>query len=133
MEYTTNASSTDMLQSGQPEELDLLILGGGTGSTIAARTFAGQGKRVAVIDRKYIGGLSEPLVHRRCPDRAIRQSDRRLGRNDQTDADNVSIREVFRDKLFPGQIPPTPVTGVTPEGNRFSLETRAHHHPSRPQ
>ncbi|MGB7496639.1 MAG: FAD-dependent oxidoreductase [Candidatus Acidiferrum sp.] len=33
-----------------------MILGGGTGSTIAAWTFAGEGKRVAVVDRKYIGG-----------------------------------------------------------------------------
>jgi pyruvate/2-oxoglutarate dehydrogenase complex dihydrolipoamide dehydrogenase (E3) component len=40
----------------RPEEYDLVILGGGTGSTIAAWTFAGEGKRVAVIDRKYIGG-----------------------------------------------------------------------------
>jgi pyruvate/2-oxoglutarate dehydrogenase complex dihydrolipoamide dehydrogenase (E3) component len=40
----------------QPEEVDLVILGGGTGSTIAAWTFAGQGQRVAVIERKYIGG-----------------------------------------------------------------------------
>jgi pyruvate/2-oxoglutarate dehydrogenase complex dihydrolipoamide dehydrogenase (E3) component len=39
-----------------PEEFDLVILGGGTGSTIAAWTFAGQGRRVAVIDRRYIGG-----------------------------------------------------------------------------
>jgi pyruvate/2-oxoglutarate dehydrogenase complex dihydrolipoamide dehydrogenase (E3) component len=38
------------------EEYDLVILGGGTGSTIAAWTFAAEGKRVAVIDRKYIGG-----------------------------------------------------------------------------
>jgi len=38
------------------EEYDLVILGGGTGSTIAAWTFAGEGKRVAVVDRKYIGG-----------------------------------------------------------------------------
>ncbi|HEX3106642.1 MAG TPA: FAD-dependent oxidoreductase [Terriglobales bacterium] len=38
------------------EEFDLVILGGGTGSTVAAWTFAGEGKRVAVIDRKYIGG-----------------------------------------------------------------------------
>jgi pyruvate/2-oxoglutarate dehydrogenase complex dihydrolipoamide dehydrogenase (E3) component len=38
------------------EEFDVVILGGGTGSTIAAWTFAGEGKRVAVIDRKYIGG-----------------------------------------------------------------------------
>ncbi|HEY5253201.1 MAG TPA: FAD-dependent oxidoreductase [Acidobacteriaceae bacterium] len=28
----------------------------GTGSTLAAWTFAGEGKRVAVVDRKYIGG-----------------------------------------------------------------------------
>jgi len=40
----------------EPEEYDLVILGGGTGSTVAAWTFAGQGQRVAVIDRKYIGG-----------------------------------------------------------------------------
>jgi len=33
-----------------------VILGGGTGSTIAAWTFAGEGQRVAIIDRKYIGG-----------------------------------------------------------------------------
>jgi pyruvate/2-oxoglutarate dehydrogenase complex dihydrolipoamide dehydrogenase (E3) component len=38
------------------EEYDLVILGGGTGSTIAAWTFSGQGQRVAVIERKYIGG-----------------------------------------------------------------------------
>ena len=38
------------------ENYDLVILGGGTGSTIAAWTFASQGQRVAVIERKYIGG-----------------------------------------------------------------------------
>jgi len=43
-------------QNDKVEEYDLVILGGGTGSTIAAWTFAGQGQRVAVIDRKYIGG-----------------------------------------------------------------------------
>jgi pyruvate/2-oxoglutarate dehydrogenase complex dihydrolipoamide dehydrogenase (E3) component len=40
----------------QAEEYDLVILGSGTGGTIAAWTFAGQGQRVAVIERKYIGG-----------------------------------------------------------------------------
>src|ERR1700676_2988697 len=40
----------------QPEEFDLVILGGGTGSTIAAWTFAGEGRQVAVVERKYIGG-----------------------------------------------------------------------------
>ena len=38
-----------------------MILGGGTGSTIAAWTFAGQGQHIAVIDRKYIGG-SRPNI-----------------------------------------------------------------------
>ena len=34
----------------------------------------------------------------------------------------VSIREVFWDKLWPGQIPPSPVTAVTVPNNRFTLE-----------
>ena len=38
------------------EEYDLVILGGGTGSIIAAWTFAGKGQQVAVVDRKFIGG-----------------------------------------------------------------------------
>ena len=38
------------------EEYDLVILGGGTGSTLAAWTFAAEGQRVAVIERRYIGG-----------------------------------------------------------------------------
>src|SRR5215475_2285308 len=38
------------------QDYDFVILGGGTGSTIAAWTFAAEGKRVAVIERKYIGG-----------------------------------------------------------------------------
>jgi pyruvate/2-oxoglutarate dehydrogenase complex dihydrolipoamide dehydrogenase (E3) component len=49
-------SSALSLSKTDPEEFDLVILGGGTGSTIAAWTFAKQGQRVAVIDRKYIGG-----------------------------------------------------------------------------
>jgi pyruvate/2-oxoglutarate dehydrogenase complex dihydrolipoamide dehydrogenase (E3) component len=46
----------EVLKKTQPEEFDLVILGGGTGSTVAAWTFAAEGKRVAVVDRKYIGG-----------------------------------------------------------------------------
>ena len=38
------------------EEYDLVILGGGTGSTVAAWTFAAEGQRVVVIERRYIGG-----------------------------------------------------------------------------
>jgi ribulose 1,5-bisphosphate synthetase/thiazole synthase len=40
----------------EAEEFDLVILGGGTGSTIAAWTFADEGKQVAVVERKYMGG-----------------------------------------------------------------------------
>src|SRR5258708_35816036 len=56
MKSTESTSSASTLTKTRPEEFDLLILGGGTGSTIAAWTFAGEGKRVAVVDRKYIGG-----------------------------------------------------------------------------
>jgi pyruvate/2-oxoglutarate dehydrogenase complex dihydrolipoamide dehydrogenase (E3) component len=56
MKRTETSPSAPVLKKSQPEEFDLVILGGGTGSTIAAWTFAGEGKRVAVIDRKYVGG-----------------------------------------------------------------------------
>lgn len=45
-----------MAFQAQPEEYDLLILGSGAGSKLLAWTFAGQGQRVAVIERKYVGG-----------------------------------------------------------------------------
>jgi pyruvate/2-oxoglutarate dehydrogenase complex dihydrolipoamide dehydrogenase (E3) component len=41
---------------GQPEEYDLLILGSGAGAKLLAWTFAGEGQRVAVVERKYVGG-----------------------------------------------------------------------------
>src|SRR6266581_5115632 len=56
MKSTENSPSAHVLKKSQPEEFDLVILGGGTGSTVAAWTFAGEGKRIAVVDRKYIGG-----------------------------------------------------------------------------
>src|ERR1700723_834827 len=56
MNSTKNASPAQAGKNTQPEEFDLVILGGGTGSTVAAWTFAGEGKQVAVVDRKYIGG-----------------------------------------------------------------------------
>ena len=56
MNNTKNSSSVPLAKESQVEDFDLLILGGGTGSTVAAWTFAGEGKRVAVVDRKYIGG-----------------------------------------------------------------------------
>ena len=56
MKTLENTSSIPSPRKSTPEEFDLVILGGGTGSTIAAWTFAGRGQRVAVIERKYIGG-----------------------------------------------------------------------------
>ena len=40
----------------QSEVYDLLILGSGAGAKLLAWTFAGKGQRVAVIERKYVGG-----------------------------------------------------------------------------
>src|SRR2546421_12920159 len=56
MKRTESTLSAQVLKKTQPEEFDLVILGGGTGSTIAAWTFGGEGKHVAVVERKYIGG-----------------------------------------------------------------------------
>jgi hypothetical protein len=44
-----SSSAGQIFKKTQPEEFDLVILGDGTGSTIAARTFAGEDKRVAVL------------------------------------------------------------------------------------
>src|SRR6266478_7418787 len=55
-QMAVRGEKTQSPNGSKPEEFDLLILGGGTGSTIAAWIFAAQGQRVAVIDRKYIGG-----------------------------------------------------------------------------
>jgi pyruvate/2-oxoglutarate dehydrogenase complex dihydrolipoamide dehydrogenase (E3) component len=56
MKSTETSPSAHVLNESQPEEFDLVILGGGTGSTLAAWRFADEGKRVAVVDRKYVGG-----------------------------------------------------------------------------
>ena len=53
MNNTENNSSLPPVNKSQVEDFDLVILEGGTGSPIAAWTFAGEGKRVAVVERKY--------------------------------------------------------------------------------
>src|SRR3954471_6918302 len=40
----------------QPQEYDLLVLGSGEAGKYLAWTLASQGKRTAVIERRYIGG-----------------------------------------------------------------------------
>src|SRR6266404_5641503 len=62
MKTQENASSIPSPRKTSPEEYDLVILGGGTGGTIAAWTFAGQGQRVAVIERKYVGGSCQNIA-----------------------------------------------------------------------
>jgi pyruvate/2-oxoglutarate dehydrogenase complex dihydrolipoamide dehydrogenase (E3) component len=72
MNRMESTSAAHLVKMTQPEEFDLVILGGGTGSTVAAWTFAGEGNRVAVVDRKYIGGScpnvaclpSKNIIHR---------------------------------------------------------------------
>jgi pyruvate/2-oxoglutarate dehydrogenase complex dihydrolipoamide dehydrogenase (E3) component len=46
------------------EKYDLVVLGSGTGSKVAAWTTAEQGKRVALIERKYIGGSCHNIACR---------------------------------------------------------------------
>jgi pyruvate/2-oxoglutarate dehydrogenase complex dihydrolipoamide dehydrogenase (E3) component len=53
---TSERKSSANVSETQPEEFDIVILGGGTGATLASWTLAAEGKRVAIIDRKYIGG-----------------------------------------------------------------------------
>jgi pyruvate/2-oxoglutarate dehydrogenase complex dihydrolipoamide dehydrogenase (E3) component len=48
--------SAQLPKKTDPEEYDLVVLGSGTGSKVAAWTTAEQGRRVALIERKYIGG-----------------------------------------------------------------------------
>jgi hypothetical protein len=58
----TKRSSARSQKKAQPEVFDLVFLGGRTGSTIAAWTWAKEGKRVAVVERKYLGGSCSPTL-----------------------------------------------------------------------
>lgn len=44
------------LTTSQPEEFDIVILGSGQAGSFIAWTMAGKGKRVVVIERKWVGG-----------------------------------------------------------------------------
>jgi pyruvate/2-oxoglutarate dehydrogenase complex dihydrolipoamide dehydrogenase (E3) component len=50
MSITQSSGRTD------PEEYDLVIIGSGVGSKLAAWTFGGMGQSVAVVEKKYVGG-----------------------------------------------------------------------------
>jgi pyruvate/2-oxoglutarate dehydrogenase complex dihydrolipoamide dehydrogenase (E3) component len=49
-------SNMAMNQMNAPEKYDVLVFGGGTAGKLAAWTMAKEGRRTAVIDRKFIGG-----------------------------------------------------------------------------
>src|SRR5215510_9688429 len=51
-----DVGSAQLPKKTDMEEFDLVVLGSGTGAKVAAWTTAEQGKRVALIERKYIGG-----------------------------------------------------------------------------
>ncbi len=51
-----NATTPANIQSITPEEYDLVVIGSGEGSKFLAWTLARQGQRVAMIERKWIGG-----------------------------------------------------------------------------
>jgi pyruvate/2-oxoglutarate dehydrogenase complex dihydrolipoamide dehydrogenase (E3) component len=51
-----NVSSAQLPKKADLEEYDLVVLGSGAGSKLTAWTLAEQGQRVAVIERRYIGG-----------------------------------------------------------------------------
>src|ERR1700758_2201367 len=101
MNTTEGVSSARLHKKTDPEECDLVILGGGTGSTIAAWTFANEGKRVALIDRKYIGGAcpniaclpSKNIIHSaRVASYVRRSAEFGISRNDFT-VDMTLVRD----------------------------------------
>src|SRR5260370_12910440 len=62
MSTMQNTTANEPRRKAKPEEYDLVILGGGTGGNIAAWNFAGQSQRVAVIERKYVGGSCQNIA-----------------------------------------------------------------------
>ena len=63
-----------MESQAQIEEYDLITLGSGAGSKLLAWTFAGSGKKVAVVERRYVRG--HVPMPRACLDCCVRQSAR---------------------------------------------------------
>ena len=101
MKRIESTSSAQILKKTEPEEFDIVILGGGTGATLAAWTFAGEGKRVAIIDRKYIGGScpniaclpSKNIIHSAKVAWYVRHSDEFGIARDSFRVDMAGVRE----------------------------------------
>src|ERR1700740_3012901 len=96
-----NVSSAQLPKKADPEEYDLVIFGGGTGSTLAAWTFAAQGQRVAVIDRKYVGGScpniaclpSKNIIHSAKVASYVRRSEEFGIARDSVTVDMLAVRD----------------------------------------
>jgi pyruvate/2-oxoglutarate dehydrogenase complex dihydrolipoamide dehydrogenase (E3) component len=56
MPNAENSSLSSSTSKASPEEYDLVLLGSGSGGKLIAWTFASKGQRVAMIERKYVGG-----------------------------------------------------------------------------
>jgi pyruvate/2-oxoglutarate dehydrogenase complex dihydrolipoamide dehydrogenase (E3) component len=56
MDSKEGISSEESSNGVDLQDYDLVVLGSGTGSKVAAWTIAEQGKRIVLIERKYIGG-----------------------------------------------------------------------------
>ncbi len=55
MPNAKNTSPSPAMQASS-EEYDIVIIGSGSGGKLIAWTFASKGQRVAMIERKYVGG-----------------------------------------------------------------------------
>src|SRR5260221_10772650 len=51
-----NIASARLAKEISLEEYDVVVLGSGAGGKLAAWTFGKQGRRVAVVERRYVGG-----------------------------------------------------------------------------
>jgi hypothetical protein len=60
MKSTKDVSPARVSKNVQSEEFDLVILGGGTGSTVAGWTFAGEGRRAAV-ESPFVPNLADEV------------------------------------------------------------------------
>lgn len=101
--------------SQSPKQFDLVIIGGGVGLKLAVWEFGSRGKRIAIIERKYIGGS--------CPNTAFllsrwiiysAQAAKHVGRSEEFRAqardmavDMSAVREQNR-KMMSVQVEPHP-------------------------
>ena len=53
---TRSGQKGEGMKMGKVEQYDVLVLGSGTGGKLLAWALAKEGKRTAVVERKYIGG-----------------------------------------------------------------------------